>query len=150
MIILRKPAADISENALSRFVSRAKRATGLKGEVAVLVTGNREIRKLNRTFRKKDKPTDVISFPSEMEGVAGDIAISADIARANGRQLKHGTSIELKILVLHGMLHLLGRDHETDKGEMARRESRLRRELGLPEGLIERAEGRSGAKRGKR
>lgn len=129
---------DVSEAALARFAARARRAAGLRGEVAVLVTANREIQKMNKTFRKKDKPTDVLSFPSEAAGIAGDIAISADIARSNGRELGHGALTELKILILHGMLHLAGFDHETDNGEMARREQKLRRELGLPPGLIER------------
>ena len=141
LILLRKPEEGVSEAALQRFAARARRATGLKGELAVLITGNREIRALNRTFRRKDRPTDVISFPSDMDGVAGDIAISIDIARQNGRKLGHGTLPELKILILHGMLHLKGMDHEQDNGEMARRELRLRRELGLPEGLIERTNG---------
>jgi len=112
-----------------------------------MITGNREIQKLNKTFRKKDKPTDVISFPSEAEGVAGDIAISADVARANGEKLGHGTLTELKVLILHGMLHLAGMDHEKDNGQMARRERLLRRQLGLPDGLIERSHGPSIAKR---
>lgn len=132
---------------MTRFAARARRAAGLKGEVAVMITGNREIQKLNKTFRKKNKPTDVISFPSEADGIAGDIAISVDIARGNGRQLGHGTLTELKILILHGMLHLAGLDHEKDNGRMARREQRLRRELGLPSGLIERTHGPSAAKR---
>lgn len=138
MIIVRKPAEDVSDAALARFAARASRAAGLKGELAILITGNREIRSLNRSFRKKDKPTDVISFPSAMDGVAGDVAISIDIARQNGRDLGHGTAAELKILILHGILHLKGMDHETDSGQMARREQKLRRELGLPTGLIER------------
>lgn len=141
MIILRKTAKDVSEVALARFAARARRAAGLDGEFAVLITGNREIQSLNRRFRKKDKPTDVISFPSAMEGVAGDIVISIDIASQNGRTLGHGILPELKILILHGMLHLAGMDHEKDDGRMARRERRLRRELGLPEGLIERTNG---------
>lgn len=138
---------DASEAALTRFAARARRAAGLNGEVAVMITGNREIQKLNKTFRKKDKPTDVISFPCEADGIAGDIAISVDIARANGRQLGHGTLAELKILILHGMLHLAGMDHEIDNGQMARREQHLRRELGLPSGLIERAHRPSATKR---
>ena len=141
MIILRKPADDLSEVALSRFAARARRLARVQGELAVLITGNSEIRKLNRIFRKKDKPTDVISFPSDVEGVAGDIAISLDIARANGRELGHGTLTELKVLILHGLLHLSGMDHESDNGQMARREQRLRRELRLPLGLIERTNG---------
>jgi probable rRNA maturation factor len=72
--------------------------------------------------------------------MAGDIAISADMALKSGREFGHGQLTELKILILHGMLHLSGMDHETDDGQMARRERRLRRELGLPEGLIERTD----------
>ena len=104
-----------------------------------MVTGNREIQKLNKEFRKKNKPTDVISFPSEVNGVAGDIAISAEIAQANARKLGHDAAAELKILILHGMLHLAGFDHEVDAGEMARKEARLRKQFRLPVGLIERA-----------
>jgi probable rRNA maturation factor len=147
LVILRKSAKDVNGTALTRFAARSRRAAGLRGEVTILVTGNREIQKLNRRFRKKNKPTDVISFPSEAKGTAGDIAISADIARVNGRELGHGTLTEMKILILHGMLHLAGLDHERDKGTMARREARLRKELRLPLGLIERSDG---AKNGSR
>lgn len=140
LIILDKPVEGVSKLALARFAGRARRAARLDGRVAILVTDNREMQRLNRQFRKKDKPTDVISFPSESDGIAGDIAISADIARANGRELGHGTMTELKILILHGMLHLAGYDHERDSGEMARKEKKLRADLGLREGLIERAE----------
>jgi probable rRNA maturation factor len=140
LVILKKAVEGASEATLKRFASRAKIAAGLRGEVAVLVTDNREIRKLNRDFRKKDKPTDVISFPSEVDGIAGDIAISADIAQANARKLGHDAIAELKVLILHGMLHLAGFDHEIDDGEMARKEARLRKQLGLPVGLIERAD----------
>jgi probable rRNA maturation factor len=141
LVILKKAVAGTTEAALSRFATRAKTAVKLRGEVAVLVTGSREIQKLNREFRKKNKPTDVISFPSEVDGVAGDIAISGDIAQANARKLGHEAAAELKILILHGMLHLAGFDHEVDAGEMARKEARLRKQLGLPMGLIERARG---------
>ena len=141
MVILRTPVKDVSSAALARFATRARKAARLQGDVTVLVTGDGEIKKLNRDFRRKDKPTDVISFPSDADGVAGDIAISADIARVNGRQLGHGTLAELKVLILHGMLHLAGFDHEADSGEMARKEARLRRQLGLPVGLIERTNG---------
>ncbi len=141
LVILEKPVKDVSRAALTRFAARAKKSAGLRGEVTVLVTGNREIQKLNCEFRNKGTPTDVISFPSEAAGIAGDIAISAEIAQTNGQELGHGTLAELKVLILHGMLHLAGLDHETDNGEMARKEARLRRQLGLPIGLIERAHG---------
>ncbi len=101
------------------------------------------MRELNRRFRKKDKPTDVISFPSDVPKVAGDIAISADIAAENAAQLGHSVDVELKILILHGLLHLAGYDHETDDGEMQAQEAKLRQRLNLPTGLIERASERS-------
>jgi probable rRNA maturation factor len=114
--------------------------------VNVLVTNSAELRSLNRRFRKKDKPTDVLSFPSprvsanEVRRSAGDLAISFDIARGNAKKLGHSVSDEVKILVLHGILHLAGFDHERDNGEMARQESRLRQKLKLNSGLIERTE----------
>lgn len=125
---------------LSRFLGRGRRALGLEGEVTLLLGSSAQLKRLNRDFRGKDYPTDVLSFPSELKGYAGDIAISADIARRNGKLLGHGTAIEVKVLALHGLLHLAGYDHEHDKGQMARRELRLRRALGLPDGLIERAQ----------
>lgn len=113
----------------------------MRGEVNVVITGNRQIQALNRRFRFKDKPTDVLSFPAAAgDGLAGDIAISAQIARKNARSFGHSTAEELKILILHGMLHLAGYDHETDKGEMQRREDRLRRQFGLPATLIRRTQ----------
>jgi probable rRNA maturation factor len=96
---------------------------------------------LNRRFRGKNKPTDVLSFPAMpglAPGFAGDVAISAEIASQNARRLGHTAAEEISILVLHGMLHLAGYDHELDDGEMEREEARLRKSLGLPVGLIER------------
>lgn len=128
---------------LLRFAQRARRAVKLKGRVCVLITTNREMRRLNRGFRGKDKPTDVISYPA-MDLVsgkfAGDIAISGEIARANATSLGHRPLQELEVLILHGLLHLAGYDHERDNGEMAREEARLRAKFGLPVGLIARTE----------
>lgn len=124
---------------LERFALRARRAAGLRGELAVLLAPSAEIQQLNRDFRGKNKPTDVLSFPSEAPGLAGDIAISLEIAEENGTHFGHGTLTELQILMLHGMLHLAGYDHEADKGEMAELEASLRAKLGLEHGLIERA-----------
>jgi probable rRNA maturation factor len=131
----------VSEQALSRFVSRASRAAGLEGRVQVLLTDDAEMRRLNRQFRRKDKPTDVLSFPAlpGIDGQAGDIAISVDIASDNAERLGHVLAAELKILILHGMLHLAGYDHESDNGQMARTEHKLRSELKLPDGLIARS-----------
>ena len=141
MVILRNPIAGVSRKALVRFAARAHRAAGLHGEVHVLVTGDAELRRLNRQFRHKDKPTDVLSFPGLDAESAGDVAISAATAARNARRLGHSTADELKVLLLHGFLHLAGYDHEHDQGEMARKEQRLRRELGLPVALIERSNG---------
>lgn len=138
-MIARRKLDGVSEQALSRFAARARRASGLDGAVEVLLTSNREMRALNRQFRRKDKPTDVLSFPiAHANGSSGDIAISLDIAVENAKRLGHPLATELKILILHGMLHLAGYDHETDSGEMARKEHKLRAELKLPDSLIAR------------
>ena len=144
MIILQKRVAGLSEASLERFLLRARRLAGIKGVVNVLVTGSPEIRRLNERFREKNKATDVLSFPAP-ERIArggrelcGDIAISADIAAENAAAMGHTAAEEVKILALHGVLHLAGFDHENDRGQMARKETALRRKLRLPSGLIER------------
>jgi probable rRNA maturation factor len=141
MVILKKRVAGVSESGLTRFAERAKRALRVAGTVNVLVSDGRELKRLNRRFRGKNYPTDVLSFPvaCSMDRLAGDIAIAADIARENARRLGHTPAQELKILVLHGLLHLAGYDHEQDDGQMAREEERLRKALKLPIGLIERS-----------
>ncbi len=139
MVIFRRRVAGLSDAALSRFVSRATRAAGLRGAVNVLVTGSRELRALNSRFRGQDQATDVLSFPPFFsDGFAGDMAISAEIAARNAKRLGHSAAEEIKILALHGILHLAGYDHERDSGQMAQKEVRLQRSLGLAEGLIER------------
>jgi len=150
MVILHKRVAGLSEGALDRFVTRAKRAAGVRGAVTVLVTSSQELRRLNQRFRGKDKPTDVLSFPAEMMSkgrFAGDVAISADIASKNARRLGHSPAEEVKVLALHGLLHLAGYDHEGDNGTMARKEMRLREQLKLPVALIERIEERQKVRR---
>ncbi len=139
MIILEHEIEGTSARALSLFAAKAQRAVGLRGEVNIRIASNRELRELNRRFRKKNQPTDVLSFPTETPTLAGDIAISAEIAVANAADMGHSPQTELKVLILHGLLHLAGYDHETDDGEMRTRETSLRRKLGLPVGLIERA-----------
>lgn len=144
MIILQKRVPGLTEGALERFVIRAKKKVGLRGAVSVLITSSREMRELNYRFRRKDEATDVLSFPA-LRGVvtrfAGDVAISAEIAAENAKRLGHSPAEEVKILALHGVLHLSGYDHERDHGQMARTEERLRKEMKLPAGLIERREG---------
>jgi probable rRNA maturation factor len=100
-----------------------------------LVTTDAELRRLNREFRGKDYGTDVLSFPS---GDGGEIAISWDRAEMQAGEMGHSVDDELRILMLHGLLHLTGMDHETDHGEMCNAESKWRKKLGLPAGLIER------------
>jgi len=148
LVILRKRIAGLSPLTLERFLLRARQVVRLRGIVNVLVTNSHELRSLNLRFRGKDQPTDVLSFPAPTPGraqaiqVAGDLAISADIARENAKRLGHSVAAEIKILVLHGVLHLAGLDHERDNGEMAHKESRLRQQLKLEAGLIERTQPR--------
>lgn len=113
----------------------------MAGEVSISVTSDREMQALNRRFRRKNKPTDVLTFPSSGAGMAGDIAISLEIAASNASKLGHALATEVKVLILHGMLHLAGYDHEIDDGEMHARETELRKKFRLPVGLIERAHG---------
>jgi probable rRNA maturation factor len=156
VVIFRKRIAGLSSATLERFVLRARRAVRLRDPLNVLVTSSSELRTLNRRFRGLDKSTDVLSFPSPHEGrgdarsSAGDVAISCDMARENARRLGHSVADEIKILVLHGILHLAGFDHENDQGEMAREESRLRRQLKLEAGLIERTQPRTSSGNRKR
>jgi probable rRNA maturation factor len=146
LIILQKKVAGVSTQSLSRFVLRARKAAGVRGMVNVLVTTSAAMRSLNARFRDKDKATDVLSFPSASldsagkSGFAGEIAISADIAAQNAVRLGHPAAVEVKILALHGILHLAGYDHERDNGAMARKEQNLRRVLRLPSALIERSQ----------
>jgi probable rRNA maturation factor len=151
-VIVRKRVPGMTAFRLAGFVARAKRAVKLSGGVSVLIAGNRELRVLNRRFRGKDRATDVLSFPPVpacRPDFAGDLAISAELAAANGHRLGHSAQDEIKILLLHGLLHLAGYDHERDNGEMARKEQRLRKSLGLPVGLIERSRQSAAPKRSK-
>lgn len=136
MVILEKKVDGAGPAELKRFVRKAQALAKVSGEVDVLITGNNRVQELNHRFRGKNKPTDVLSFPRS-EG--GDIAISAEIAIENARRYGHNALDELKILVLHGMLHLAGYDHESDSGRMAATELKLRAQLKLPTSLIERA-----------
>lgn len=132
-----------STRTLGQFLREAQTSVKLRGKVTVLLTTDAAIRKLNRRFRGKDKPTDVLSFPTAgpvADKVAGDLAISIPTARRQADEHGHSLATEIKVLVLHGLLHLAGFDHETDKGLMARRERLLRGRLRLPQGLIERGE----------
>jgi rRNA maturation RNase YbeY len=98
------------------------------------------MRALNRRFRRQDRPTDVLAFPAGEPDRLGDVVIAAGVARRQARDAGPALGTELRLLALHGLLHLLGYDHdgEADAGRMARIERRLRRRGGLREGLIER------------
>jgi probable rRNA maturation factor len=134
-------ALGLSRSGLSRFLGVAQMAVGLRGEVDVLLAEDRTLRRLNREFRGKDKATDVLSFPAAAEVAdefAGDLAISLDTARRQAKTHGHTLRDEVRVLLLHGLLHLQGMDHEVDNGEMAVREAALRARLRLPNSLIAR------------
>jgi probable rRNA maturation factor len=147
-----KADAAIALPALRLFLRRARKAVPVAGQVSVLLASDSAIKRLNGKFRGKHRPTDVISFPAlEMPAqksasrqrlqhppMAGDLAISLDAAARQASRFGHPVAVELKILMLHGLLHLAGYDHETDAGEMAAREEQLRRRFRLPTTLIAR------------
>jgi probable rRNA maturation factor len=137
----------LSLRELERFWMKASRELGLqRGAACVCFITDAEMTRLNRTFRSKPKTTDVLSFPSEKRSkpralrsavrklrgsFLGDMAISPTVARRNAKRFGRTATKEICVLMLHGLLHLLGYDHETDRGEMARVEAKLRGRLGL-------------------
>ena len=149
--------AALALSALRRFLRRARQAVPVTGQVSVLLASDSAIKRLNGKFRGMHHATDVISFPAlEMPiqksssrqrplhpPVAGDLAISLDAAARQAQRFGHPLIVELKILMLHGLLHLAGYDHETDAGEMAAREEQLRRRFRLPTTLIARTVGQT-------
>ena len=127
-----------------------------RGDVCLALISDRRMRALNRQFRGKDQVTDVLSFPAKggsaasapsAAGFLGDIVIAEGMAKRQAKEHGHSLKIEVQTLALHGLLHLLGYDHETDDGRMSRVEARLRRVAGLPLGLIERPPTRTRATR---
>jgi len=138
----------ISRAGLCRYLESAQQAVGLRGEVEVLLASDKTLRRLNREWRGKDKATDVLSFPAAEEMAAvygGDLAVSLETAKRQAEEHGHSLRDEVRILLLHGLLHLAGMDHEVDSGEMAKREAELRKKLRLRNGLIARVEGRAKA-----
>jgi probable rRNA maturation factor len=159
MIVNRQRHVQVPVRALDRFLVHARRALSLPAEaLTVCFVTDREIARWNRTYRGKIGPTDVLSFPSDARrtnqpmrraprntgrrrerrvfspagaSYLGDIAIAPAVARRNARRLGRSFDREMRILILHGMLHLLGYDHDADTGQMDRRERELRRGLGL-------------------
>lgn len=139
LVLFRRAPSVVRRGSLHAF------ARTLRDEVAggrpfeCLITDDRELRRLNSQFLGKDYPTDVLSFPgAEPDGGLGEIAISAQRAAEQAAAYGHAVDEEVRILMLHGVLHLMGMDHETDRGRMRRAETLWRRKLGLPAGLIER------------
>ena len=139
-VVFRTSPSGVRPRAIQLF-SRKLSAEVARGRAfECLITGDAELRRLNRDFRGKDTPTDVLSFPAEDRGFLGSIAISSRRAAAQAREYGHSAEDEIRILMLHGVLHLIGMDHESDGGRMARAEKRWRAKLGLPAGLIERVQ----------
>jgi len=137
----RRVPADLDRNYLETFAVRLKHAIAPAVNFHCLITTDAELRRLNAQFLGKDYSTDVLSFPE-----SNDIAISYPRAKAQAREFGHHPEDELLILMLHGVLHLLGMDHETDGGRMANAERKWRAKLGLPSSLIARSEAASNAK----
>jgi probable rRNA maturation factor len=133
LITYRRKPATLDVLTLESFAALLRDRVSRGREFHCRITNDAELQQLNAQFLGKDYPTDVLSFPSE-----NDIAISLQRARAQAREWKHSTEDELRILMLHGVLHLLGMDHESDTGQMKRTELRWRKKLGLPTSLIER------------
>jgi probable rRNA maturation factor len=150
-VTFRRVPASLRRADIERFARTLQKEVVGSRPFDTLITGDAELRRLNRDFRGKDCPTDVLSFPaaaatepgpvgtpSGSDPFLGDIAISLGRARTQAREFGHTIEREVQILMLHGVLHLCGHNHETDAGAMARAEKRWRAKLGLPIGLIER------------
>jgi len=135
-LLFRHRSRRVRRSELRAFLSEAAARIAPGREIVCLIADDRELRRLNREFRGADYATDVLSFPSAQ---GGELAISLDRAMEQAREQGHAVDTELRILILHGLLHLAGLDHETDSGEMARAEARWRKKFHLPGGLIERA-----------
>jgi probable rRNA maturation factor len=161
-VTFRRVPADFGRRAIERFARQLQTEVAQGRPFDCLIAGDADLRRLNLKFLGNDYPTDVLSFPGVAPAILspvtlrprttagdkiagatgphlGDIAISFPRARAQALAFGHNTGQEIQILMLHGLLHLLGMDHTTDGGRMARAEKRWRGRLGLPNGLIERA-----------
>jgi probable rRNA maturation factor len=138
LITYRRKPATLDHKTLQSFAQILRDRVARGRSFHCRVTNDVELQALNRQFLGKDYATDVLSFPGCDGDSLGDIAISVQRARAQAREWKHSAEDEIRILMLHGVLHLLGMDHESDSGRMRRAETRWRRTLGLPVGLIER------------
>ena len=139
-MLFRVPARGVSRGKLNYFAKQLQDYLVGGASFCCLITNEQELQALNKQFLERDYPTDVLSFPSfGPYGSIGDIAISWDRAKDQATEYGHSTEQEIRILMLHGALHLAGMDHEKDRGEMARLEMQWRKRLKLPAGIIERA-----------
>jgi probable rRNA maturation factor len=144
IVLFRRAPAELNRRNLERFARTLRDEVARGAGFTCLIAGDRELRRLNRDFLGKDYSTDVLSFPAlESSPALGEMAISAARARRQAAAFGHSLESEVRILMLHGLLHLLGMDHETDRGQMQRAESRWRQRLALPASLIERATARA-------
>ena len=148
LLLYRRAGAGLPKRELRALAASLSARVAGGRSFTCMITDDRELERLNRMFLGKSYATDVLSFPSSGGAGLGEIAISAERAREQAAEHGHDIAAEIGILMLHGVLHLLGLDHESDRGAMHRAEKRWRAEFGLPEGLIERARksraGRSG------
>jgi probable rRNA maturation factor len=153
MLLNRQCEAQVTLQPLANFLRRVQMELGISAaELNICLVSEVAMRRLNREFREKDKSTDVLSFPAEDRAAPagklrrlqkqsrpgarrflGDVAISPRVARRNAKRLGRGLDEELRVLILHGVLHLMGYDHQSDAGEMNCLETRLRRRFGLPQ-----------------
>ena len=132
-LLFRHSSRRVRRTPLRDFLAVLEKRVARGCAITCLITDDAELRRLNRQFRGKNHATDVLSFPPD------EMAISLDRALVQAKELGHSLDDELRVLMLHGVLHLCGMDHESDSGEMKRAETRWRKKLGLPSGLIERA-----------
>ena len=140
LITYRRKPGSLDAKSLESFAELLRARVARRRPFHCRISNDAELQALNAQFRRQDYPTDVLSFPLDgAQENLGDIAISLDRARAQAREWGHSLHDELRILLLHGLLHLTGLDHETDSGRMKRTEMLWRKKFGLPVGLIERA-----------
>ena len=154
VLIANERGRPLAARGLAAWLRRVAPARA-RGVVSVAIVSDERVRELNRTYRRKDYATDVLSFPNPQSLIPnplsfpflGDIVIARGVASRQAREARHSEQTELRVLALHGLLHLLGYDHDRDNGQMMRLERRLRAKGGLREGLIERARPSTGSGR---
>lgn len=138
-ILFRKTLAKGERELVREFAEQIAEEVLNGGQFVCLITGDEQLQQLNLDFLGHDYPTDVLSFPTGNAVEPGELVISLERAAEQAAEHGHGLVDELKILMLHGALHLMGMDHETDKSQMRRTETKWRKHFGLTRGLIERA-----------